>query len=314
MYLRDNNIGVEGARKIAAALKENTTLTTLNLFNNNIGVDGAREIAEALKSNIMITNLAINDNYNAAAIESECELNGTIQRKLAELGTAVPPQLLSDVFKGSTSTPDTFIAAISALKGNIEAFNKIFTDNDNLALEYASYSAKEKLSKLEGKAIALSLMIYQYCKTQQTDLNTNLSNLTHDTVTKIAAEIENIKHAYNGNILETYYTDNLLPDTVPKPADNTKILLYVLGAICSTVIAGLLILYSASYSKDTHHAEAQGDAGSLDYAEAQADTDLPGGYAHTQADTDWPEDYAHTQADTDWPEDYARWQGNYAQD
>ena len=49
LRLSNNNIGVEGARALAEALKRNSTLQKLYLDNNNIGVEGATALAEALK-------------------------------------------------------------------------------------------------------------------------------------------------------------------------------------------------------------------------------------------------------------------------
>ncbi|MGI4752495.1 MAG: hypothetical protein ACRYE8_02045, partial [Janthinobacterium lividum] len=37
LYLSSNNIGEAGARELARVLKDNSTLTSLNLWNNNIG-------------------------------------------------------------------------------------------------------------------------------------------------------------------------------------------------------------------------------------------------------------------------------------
>jgi Ran GTPase-activating protein (RanGAP) involved in mRNA processing and transport len=48
LNLGGNDIGKEGAKLIAEALKINTTLTTLNLGGNEIGKPGAKLIAEAL--------------------------------------------------------------------------------------------------------------------------------------------------------------------------------------------------------------------------------------------------------------------------
>ena len=51
LYMSNNNIGVEGAKAIAEALKVNKSITELYLWNNNIGDEGAKAIAEALKVN-----------------------------------------------------------------------------------------------------------------------------------------------------------------------------------------------------------------------------------------------------------------------
>ncbi len=48
LVLNSNNIGDEGAKAIAEALKVNAVLTELHLYHNNISDDGAKAIAEAL--------------------------------------------------------------------------------------------------------------------------------------------------------------------------------------------------------------------------------------------------------------------------
>ena len=62
LILWKNNIGDEGAKAIAEALKVNTVLTVLYLGENNIGDDGAKAIAEALKVNPVKTTVLLGDN------------------------------------------------------------------------------------------------------------------------------------------------------------------------------------------------------------------------------------------------------------
>jgi Ran GTPase-activating protein (RanGAP) involved in mRNA processing and transport len=62
LILWKNNIGDEGAKAIAEALKVNTVLTVLYLGENNIGDDGAKAIAEALKVNAVKTTVLLGDN------------------------------------------------------------------------------------------------------------------------------------------------------------------------------------------------------------------------------------------------------------
>ena len=52
--LTGNDIGDDGAKAIAEALKVNPVLTTLDLHNNLIGAEGAKAIAEALKVNPLL--------------------------------------------------------------------------------------------------------------------------------------------------------------------------------------------------------------------------------------------------------------------
>ena len=54
--MRRNDIGDDGAKAIAEALKVNPVLTTLDLWNNSIGPEGAMAIAEALKVNPLLKN------------------------------------------------------------------------------------------------------------------------------------------------------------------------------------------------------------------------------------------------------------------
>ena len=49
LYLGDNNIGVEGAKAIAEALKVNAVLTTLVLQSNNLGDAGKTAVQDAVK-------------------------------------------------------------------------------------------------------------------------------------------------------------------------------------------------------------------------------------------------------------------------
>ena len=57
-----NNIGVEGAKRLAEALEKNTTLNVLDLYDNNIGDKGATRIAEALEKNTSLKELYLGFN------------------------------------------------------------------------------------------------------------------------------------------------------------------------------------------------------------------------------------------------------------
>jgi hypothetical protein len=64
LNLANNDIGDEGAKVLAEALKVNKSITSVNLENNKIGDEGAKELAEAFKSeNCKVTsvNLGVNN-------------------------------------------------------------------------------------------------------------------------------------------------------------------------------------------------------------------------------------------------------------
>ncbi|KAL1504242.1 hypothetical protein AB1Y20_010651 [Prymnesium parvum] len=67
----DNRIGAKGAKEVAAALKTNTTLTSLNLSGNDIGAEGAKEVAAALKTNTTLTSL--NLSYVEASVGDQIQ-------------------------------------------------------------------------------------------------------------------------------------------------------------------------------------------------------------------------------------------------
>ena len=49
LNLNGNNIGVDGAKAIAEALKVNPVLTKLDLYDNNLGDAGEKAMREAVK-------------------------------------------------------------------------------------------------------------------------------------------------------------------------------------------------------------------------------------------------------------------------
>jgi hypothetical protein len=55
-------LGEGGAQAIAAALRENHTLTELNLDHNSLGEGGAQAVAAALRENHTLTELNLDDN------------------------------------------------------------------------------------------------------------------------------------------------------------------------------------------------------------------------------------------------------------
>ena len=56
------NIGAEGAKYVAEALKVNTSLTEIGLGWDNIGAEGAKYVAEALKVNTSLTEIHLGSN------------------------------------------------------------------------------------------------------------------------------------------------------------------------------------------------------------------------------------------------------------
>jgi len=80
--IQANNIGPEGAKALANALKTNTTLTTLDIQANNIGPEGAKALADALKTNTILTTLKLWSNNigpeGAKALANALKTNTTL--------------------------------------------------------------------------------------------------------------------------------------------------------------------------------------------------------------------------------------------
>ena len=72
LHLVNNQIGDAGAAAIAEELKgNNTTLTTLSLYHNQIGNAGAKLLAEVLKTNNSLTSLNLEYNQIKDAISNQ---------------------------------------------------------------------------------------------------------------------------------------------------------------------------------------------------------------------------------------------------
>ncbi len=78
LVLGHNKIGDKGAKEIADALKKNKSLTRLVLDHNQIGDEGAKEIADALKKNQSLTSLDLDFNQISSTLKSQ--INKLIER------------------------------------------------------------------------------------------------------------------------------------------------------------------------------------------------------------------------------------------
>lgn len=83
LELVDCGIGVNGAKALAKALRENAVLTDLNLDSNKFGPDGAKAIAEALKDHTSLTSFSLGANgigpKGAKAIAKALKENRTVK-------------------------------------------------------------------------------------------------------------------------------------------------------------------------------------------------------------------------------------------
>ena len=103
----NKEIGDEGAKALAEALKVNATVETLSLVRCGIGDDGAAALAEALRSNTSLTRLDLCGNGigdDGAAFAGALRSNTTLRSlSLAETGISQQgKQLLLDAWENPT--------------------------------------------------------------------------------------------------------------------------------------------------------------------------------------------------------------------
>jgi Ran GTPase-activating protein (RanGAP) involved in mRNA processing and transport len=72
MNLSSNQLEDEGAALLAAALRSNRVLLSLDLRNNNVSDAGAVALAECLQANCTLTELQLNSNWIGA--RRRCQL------------------------------------------------------------------------------------------------------------------------------------------------------------------------------------------------------------------------------------------------
>lgn len=75
--LNNNNIGSKGPNALTKLLKTNSTLTTLEFIANNIGDDKAIALAEALKNNSTLVTLELR--YNKINVEDTKALSNALK-------------------------------------------------------------------------------------------------------------------------------------------------------------------------------------------------------------------------------------------
>ncbi|KAF9952250.1 hypothetical protein BGZ70_000672 [Mortierella alpina] len=120
LNLYGNSIGANGAQALSEALKTNSTLTTLDLYGNSIGDDGVRALSEALKTNLTLTTLDLYGNSigddGAQALSEALKTNSTLTTLTLTRNTigASGAQALSEALK-TNSTLTTLILECNSI-------------------------------------------------------------------------------------------------------------------------------------------------------------------------------------------------------
>ena len=156
--MENNNLGPEGAKHIAEALKLNTSVTSISLSNNNLGPEGAKHIADALKQNTSVSTIYL-DNTNlgpegAKHIADALKQNTSVST-ISLFNTNLGPEgakHIAEALKQNTSVSTIYLDNTNlgpegakhiaeALKENASVA-WISLDNNNLGPEGAKYIAE----------------------------------------------------------------------------------------------------------------------------------------------------------------------------
>jgi Ran GTPase-activating protein (RanGAP) involved in mRNA processing and transport len=104
--LDSNQLGDTGAQALTEALKTNTTLTSLDLSGNQLGDVGVQALAEALKTNTTLTRLNLGNNQpGKVGKAAEREIEGYLARNRKLQETAKPASQPKDSKSAPSSVP-----------------------------------------------------------------------------------------------------------------------------------------------------------------------------------------------------------------
>ncbi|AAY60914.1 ankyrin repeat family protein [Rickettsia felis str. Pedreira] len=136
-----SNIGTLGAKKLAAALKDNKSLKYLNLIGSYIGEEGARALAEALKDNESLKELYLTpadiSTVTLNRIKEYIQRNTDLYYKEQQ---QYNKQLISSIKANEIKQAESIIPFIDP------KYSNSVDENNNTALHYAVDKNLEKLS------------------------------------------------------------------------------------------------------------------------------------------------------------------------
>ena len=166
LLLYDNNIGAADATSLAEAMKVNTTLTQLDLSYNGIGAAGAASLAEVIKVNKTLTQLTLQDSNigaaGAAFLAEAMEVNTTLTQlnltfdRISPAGTAS----LAEAVKVNTTLTQLDLTSINidvAGAASLAEALKVNTSLTELILRYNDVAAVGSSSLAEAIKINTTL-------------------------------------------------------------------------------------------------------------------------------------------------------------
>ncbi|KAL0242827.1 hypothetical protein GEMRC1_005390 [Eukaryota sp. GEM-RC1] len=160
--LWDNSIGAEGARALADVLKINTSVTSVFVGSDCIGDNGVRALAEALKVNASVTS--VNLGYNSIGAEGARALADALKTNTSVTSVDLEENSIGD--EGARALADALKVNISVT--SVDLFKNSIGDEGARALadvlkvhsSVTSIDLKENSIRDEGaKALADALKV-----------------------------------------------------------------------------------------------------------------------------------------------------------
>eukprot|EP00871_Galdieria_phlegrea_P005067 jgi/Galph1/5561/GphlegSOOS_G4234.1 len=133
-----SNIDAKGAKYLSEALRENTTLNMLSIFENNIGTEGAKYVSEALRENTTLTFLGIQYNNiggEGAKYLSEVLRENTTLTRLDIGGNNIGGEgvkYLSDTLRENTTLTDLYVGGNDIGREGAKYFSEALRENTTL--------------------------------------------------------------------------------------------------------------------------------------------------------------------------------------
>ncbi|CAM4846371.1 unnamed protein product [Rotaria magnacalcarata] len=170
--LRDNQIGINGAKCFSNGLKENSTIRNIDLENNGIGEDGAIRIAEVIESIKTLTGLSLGKNqigirgakYLSNALQQNMIINHVYleDNQICDEGVGFLAEALKShttlvsLHLGSNKIGITGTQYLSNVLRNNTKIRRIYLENNEIADEGVQFLSEALANNEELNILDLS--------------------------------------------------------------------------------------------------------------------------------------------------------------
>ena len=166
LYLANNNIGVDGAKALAGALQNKTSLRNLSLSSNSIGDDGAKALAGALHNNTSLNTLSLGS--NSIGVDGEryyYYMKSTYPKRTILLTSNSMPALKLNLIQFTSDT-------INSYKNSEDALFLVDSYKNNIIIDFSSKTEID-LSNITNDKV--KILLYDIVSANNIDLKVSNS-------------------------------------------------------------------------------------------------------------------------------------------